>query len=706
MPEILAFVRRPVPARSHISPASVSSALPSAPLRNSLPKVAFFLLSLLIASTATAAPAPTLLLAGLGNGALPVDGPWQFHTGDDPAWASPAFDDSGWESIQVNQTWEAQGHTGYTGYAWYRRHIDLGALPSGFNLGLMISSPQDVAAVYWNGHFVDTLGQFPPHPLWYWYPASRVFSLPLATSGVLAIRVWKSPHTFASSPSEGGIIVPPLIGGFAYLQGLKTVQRYETLRGSIFDLFLDISTAMLAVACLAFWLRSRSQWMLFWLGISLLPGFYAIFFGPFADPTFRALYESIGPVVAAHDASVYFVLIYLLRLNGNRRLVRFTAWLSIIILLLAFVDTVWAIGDWTWRFPHTFLVMDIGVTIPGELFEFFGLYLVALVIRRRLDFASWFLVVAVVFNLLTQGITDILGLGARWTHWTLAVQANGVLFTIAGNEFRLGTLSSITQLVAVLYAAWRYSLEQRQRQNDLELEQRNARAVQQVLIPEAIPQVPGFAIDSFYEPAGEVGGDFFQVLATRDGGVLAVIGDVSGKGMPAAMTVSLLVGTVRTLAHYTESPGEILAAMNQRMLGRSQGGFTTCLVLRADADGTLAVANAGHIAPYLEGKELRLDNGLPLGVAAEAIYAESVFQLSSGVQLTLLTDGIVEARENSGALFGFERTAALSLEPAGAIAAAAQQFGQDDDITVLTLTRLRVGNPSTAQNVTPILSPA
>ena len=82
-----------------------------------------------------------------------------------------------------------------------------------------------------------------------------------------------------------------------------------------------------------------------------------------------------------------------------------------------------------------------------------------------------------------------------------------------------------------------------------------------------------------------------------------MIGDVSGKGMPAAMTVSLLVGTVRTLAHYTQSPGEILTAMNQRMLARSQGGFTTCLVLRLDANGKLTVANAGHLAPYINGSE-------------------------------------------------------------------------------------------------------
>jgi serine phosphatase RsbU (regulator of sigma subunit) len=217
------------------------------------------------------------------------------------------------------------------------------------------------------------------------------------------------------------------------------------------------------------------------------------------------------------------------------------------------------------------------------------------------------------------------------------------------------------------------------------------RVVQQVLIPEETPTIAGFNIQSVYKPYGEVGGDFFQVLPVKSGhgagGVLVIIGDVSGKGMPAAMTVSLLVGTVRTLAHYTQSPGEILAAMNQRMLARSHGGFTTCLVLRADPDGTLTIANAGHIAPYLGGKELPLENGLPLGLAAETAYAESIFELAQGRQLSLLTDGVVEARDKAGDLYGFERTSAISSQSAEQIAKTAELFGQDDDITVLTLAR-------------------
>jgi Stage II sporulation protein E (SpoIIE) len=185
----------------------------------------------------------------------------------------------------------------------------------------------------------------------------------------------------------------------------------------------------------------------------------------------------------------------------------------------------------------------------------------------------------------------------------------------------------------------------------------------------------------------EVGGDFFQIYPLNSGGILIVVGDVSGKGMPAAMTVSLLVGTFRTLAHYTQSPTEIITAMNQRMLGRTNGGFTTCLVLRVDANGKVTIANAGHIAPYLDGHELATDNGLPLGLSEDSTYSESTCDLASNQQLTLITDGVLEARSRTGELFGLDRTAAISIQSAETIAQTAQAFGEDDDITVLTLTR-------------------
>jgi serine phosphatase RsbU (regulator of sigma subunit) len=219
----------------------------------------------------------------------------------------------------------------------------------------------------------------------------------------------------------------------------------------------------------------------------------------------------------------------------------------------------------------------------------------------------------------------------------------------------------------------------------LESELEAARIVQQVLIPNEVPVVPGFAIEAVYRPASQVGGDFFQIVPTRTGGVLIVIGDVSGKGMPAAMTVSLLVGTFRTLAHYTQSPAEVLSAMNERMLARSAGGFTTCLALRLDPDGSMIAANAGHLAPYIDGTEITLDNGLPLGLSADTDYPEIEIKLETGCHLTLLTDGVPEARNAGGELFGFGRTASISRNSAEEVIQAAQAFGQNDDMTVVRL---------------------
>ena len=221
----------------------------------------------------------------------------------------------------------------------------------------------------------------------------------------------------------------------------------------------------------------------------------------------------------------------------------------------------------------------------------------------------------------------------------------------------------------------------------LRLEIEQARQVQNVLIPEAMPAIPGFAVESEYRPAQQVGGDFFQIIPMENGGVLAVIGDVSGKGTPAAMTVSLLVGSIRTLVPSTQSPGTILSVLNERMIGRSQGGFTTCMVLRVDPDGAVTVANAGHLPPYLNGNEIDVSPGLPLGLVAGS-YPEGSFQLKEGERLTLVTDGVPEARNKAGELLGFERTAALAKGSAAMVAERAQEFGQNDDITVLTIMRV------------------
>ncbi len=152
---------------------------------------------------------------------------------------------------------------------------------------------------------------------------------------------------------------------------------------------------------------------------------------------------------------------------------------------------------------------------------------------------------------------------------------------------------------------------------------KNARELQQVLIPDTLPSVPGFTVTSAYRPAQQVGGDFFQIIPVEGGSTLVILGDVSGKGLKAAMAVSLIVGAMRALADDYPDPAQLLTQLNRRLYGRLQGGFATCLIMLLRADSTCVVASAGHPAPFLNRDEIDLPGALPLGISASTTYAES-----------------------------------------------------------------------------------
>jgi len=226
-------------------------------------------------------------------------------------------------------------------------------------------------------------------------------------------------------------------------------------------------------------------------------------------------------------------------------------------------------------------------------------------------------------------------------------------------------------------------LQSRNRQVELDLEA--ARTVQHLLIPSQAPETPGFTIESVYVPAQEVGGDFFHVAPAPDGSVLLVVGDVSGKGLSAAMSVSVIIGALRS--NPAREPSQVLTQLNQAVYGFISG-FATCCVALLTPEGQLTLANAGHLNPYRNGAELTLSGSLPLGLAGDVTYTSEDFSLEPGDHLAFVSDGVVESTGRKGELFGFERTAAISSQSAQRIADAAQSFGegaQADDITVLTL---------------------
>ena len=207
---------------------------------------------------------------------------------------------------------------------------------------------------------------------------------------------------------------------------------------------------------------------------------------------------------------------------------------------------------------------------------------------------------------------------------------------------------------------------------------------------------PHFHFDAAYFAANEVGGDFYQVMPQIDGGLLVMVGDVSGKGLRAAMVGTLIVGAFRALAQEERSPAKVLLRLNRQLMVSVSDGFVTCLVLHLTPEGQGLIANAGHLAPYRNGEEVACDGGLPLGLAAQSEYTETALQLAPGDMLTFLSDGVVEARNSVGELFGFDRTRTISSLPAVEIARTAQQFGQEDDITVIAVTRTGVLEPETA----------
>jgi serine phosphatase RsbU (regulator of sigma subunit) len=142
--------------------------------------------------------------------------------------------------------------------------------------------------------------------------------------------------------------------------------------------------------------------------------------------------------------------------------------------------------------------------------------------------------------------------------------------------------------------------------------------------------LPGCCFDAAYIPAAEVGGDFYQVLSQIDGSSLLILGDVSGKGLKAAMTGALAIGSFRTLAAEGLSPAALLTRLNENLYSASSGGFITCLCGQLSPDGRLTLANAGHLPPYRNGEEIQLESGLPLGIVSGLEYAETVIELARG----------------------------------------------------------------------------
>ena len=615
---------------------------------------------------------------------MSLDGPWRFQIGDDPRWADPKFDDSAWQTVKLGQSLVEQGIDAYAGYAWYRLRVQPQQLaqfnsPGNPQLELLVTGDSiGQLAAYVNGLEAGHTRGMTDQPSMYQSPPFVVhLSAPQADGTiVVAIQTWAG-----SGVSIGGGLLRKVELGAEDDIADRLAQANNSLWDKHILAGLILSFLYLSVAALGFTLylaqRNHSEYL--WLGLLCLS--VTAMGATEIAAALAVLPWSVSSFVSLWTGRIFMAvaLEFILRFTGgeSRKIVRGVQIFLLILPIfgLAHLDQIYKYLSVTGQVVFTVLasVMLFRAWRRGR--KEAGVMLLPFLLAATAD-----------------SIDTVLDFAAD-EHW-LPGQFASHRFLLGPIEFSTSTAAFTvflgSMMAVILYRFVTVSQEEQRSAAEIEA----ARSVQSLLIPTQLPSNRNFMLESAYLPMNGVGGDFFQVLPIQDDSILIVVGDVSGKGLQAAMNASTLVGALRNeLSH---DPATILNHLNQVMLGSAAGmgagkaanavaSFATCLCARIYPDGKMTIANAGHLSPYRDGREMQLAANLPLGLVGNIEYEQAPFQLSQGDRLIFLSDGVVEATNHQGELFGFERTQQVSNEPARYIAQTAKRFGQNDDITVVSL---------------------
>lgn len=646
------------------------------------------------------------------NSTVSLSGPWKFKIGDSPTdprtgkplWAEPGFDDSDWENVNLKPVpgltdpyngdpryvpgWTTKGYAGYMGYAWYRLRIP--AVGEGGSR-LALACPvyvDDGYQVYANAKLIGSFGNFdrpgnPPRvsstaPAMLLLPAPAIAASTGAETQLVAFRVWMGPMGLTHSPYAGGLHYAPLLGDVSAIAAQVKLDWLQLVLQSAFAPFEGVLLFLLGIVSAGLILFDPSDRVYLWVaGVLLFTAFsdaaltvftltnalslrtYFMFFDVFSNP-----------IVLCGWIMVWWYWFHLRR----------PAWLprAVGALMLVYMFTKAIGGDFFYgAHPQPpepfFLAVSVGVRL---IFLPLFIYVIVLGIRKQ-GIEGWLVLPAVVPLAITQFSSEmiVLNLPVKWSPFGITIFVSQVANLVSAGAISLLLLRRL--LLSV------------RRQRQVEFDVRQAQEVQRMIVPAARTRLPGLLIESEYRPETEVGGDFFQIVDhPTDGSVLIVAGDVVGKGLKAGMVVALLVGATRSTAELNSEPEFVLSALNRRLLGRGDAQ-ATCLAIRILRDGAVTLANAGHMPPYLNGEPLALEGALPLGMVKQAEFSRITFQLNEGDRLMVVSDGIAEAKDADGNLFSFERVHQLLRlgKSAAEIATAAQAFGQQDDISVISVTR-------------------
>ncbi len=589
-----------------------------------------------------------------------LSGNWKHQDGDDPRWAAPDFDDSAWQTEPMPDAVRLPR----TQRAWYRVRVNLPTVLPEEPLDILLGAFGNGYAyeVFINGQFVGAEGN-PAGGLWELrLPSVSTFEVsghPRSLTLAIRLRSVFVPYTSIGGRGRD----ESWIGTRTAIASLKEAWPASRTRQMMPLLLMTSAIAMSSLFFLLLPLWRRDSPEFFWFGLFQLAGLLTRV--PVAFP------EGLG-----FERSFTVCLVVTLS-----AWVVFGAWCALLRALFFGGPSAWA---W-WITLFAFLIQ----LIPPASLALGTPTSVA--VSSAMNLAVTFAVVLVYYELGWRQARPPFPMPA--IHLAICLYLVSSVAAFAGNLFlpsdtvflsgvftRTATLLIFSFAIAILLNQRSAKLlSERQR---LGQEMAAAASVQALLLTAQDTRTGPYAIHPVYLPAAEVGGDFYQVRECDDGSLLVLVGDVSGKGLEAAMMASVAVGAFRSTN--SRSPATILATMNVALTGNGRPGFVTCCCARFDADGVVTLANAGHPPPYADGRELAVPAGLPLGIAPDAAYVQST---ATGDYFTFVSDGVVEAENAQRELFGFDRTREISTMSAQHIADAARAWGQTDDITVVTVQR-------------------
>lgn len=593
-----------------------------------------------------------------------------WRAGDDPAWAAATIDETGWTPYSAWEQNPPQPHI------WIRCHDDLPVLRDSPQPALQIRL-YAAYQLYVNGRAVGSAGN----------PESGGFSMnlirnwPLAgdLSGpsTIALRTtWRYTSAVPFGPYPG---LDLLAGNLDNLRDHRSAAIVTRSAPFLIPALCFCIVGIVGLIVLGLWLNDRSRSELLLLGINCI-----------ALPPIYLNYLGIAGLIN-YPAGVYFALwavpalatnicrtLFFFALAGRR--VPWFFWILIAtataiyfitaaIPLLSPAQSLWLDA----LRAHRFGALSQLASVLESTAPFLAFWPWRKLSPRIKPLAALCMIwgaTMMVFFFVRFTSAQLVGLPNLQSRWS----------NVVADFEAVATLGVLIGLLTLL------SREQRQTSREravLAGEMQAAQQVQRILAPSVLDTLPGIRLAVAFHPIREVGGDFYSCSMLPDGRQRILLGDVSGKGAAAAMAAAVLLGAAQ--GRDTYSPAALLDHLNSVLTGMRLGGFATCLCAELSAIGTLTLANAGHLPPYRNGEEMKLDPGLPLGITADARYGEADVHLSPGDSLTFISDGVVEAQKGSGELFGFDRAAAISHQTAEEIASAAQSFGQEDDITVLKL---------------------